>query len=196
VLAQLPRSEHGPLVLGAGESLVPATSCTDPEWLHEQVRLRGRRWRTSDPRVLTTLWWYSASVWLPCPSLASLVLTGAALSPHLEDVDLHWLPDSRLTGTTSSRVLPGTDPVLALGVALRAVYEQVIPVLAAVGEMKQRPLWAIATDSLAGRLLWAAPDPAVAASASAALASAIGSALPRPRFVELHGRPLVRRCSC
>ena len=55
-----------------------------------------------------------------------------------------------------------------------------------------RTLWAIATDSLANRVLWAGGSPSVAEK----LALAVGPLLPMPRYVEVSGRLVVRRASC
>jgi ferric iron reductase protein FhuF len=65
--------------------------------------------------------------------------------------------------------------------------------------MRQRPLWAIATDSLANRLLAlgrAAGDVAGATRLAAPLAEAMGSPLPRPRYVDVRGTRFTRRASC
>lgn len=204
VLAALPRGEHEPLVAADGALLVPAESILDPDWLSEQIRLRGQRWRTDDPRVLATLWWYSASVWLPCPALTSLAVTGQALSPRLPDVLMHWWPDSRITGTTSAQLLSGDDQVAALGLAIREMLAAVIPPLAQAGRMSQRPLWAIASDSLANRLLWvgrAVGEVDRVTGLAGRLAQAIGRPLPMPRYVDVPATPprtvrFTRRCSC
>lgn len=154
--------------------------------------------------MLATLWWYSASVWLPCPALASLVVTGRALSPALPDLTMNWWPDSRITGATSAAVLTGSDAVAELGAALRTMFGAVISPLAEAGQMKQPPLWAIASDSLADRLLWAGNaigERERATALAEPLARAIGPRCPAPRYVDVHGRPsqparFVRRSSC
>lgn len=197
VLAVLPPDERNPLIAAPDEKLVPATAIYDADWLDEQIRLRGERWQTNDRKVLATLWWYSASVWLQVPSLASIAVTGRALSPALDRVSMHWLPDSRITGATSSAVLAGDDQVAALGSALRDMFGTVIPVVARAGGMKERPLWAIAADSLAGRLLWV--ERAIGAEATELaprLAAAIGPEMLKPRFEKRYGRPVLRRSSC
>ena len=67
--------------------------------------------------------------------------------------------------------------------------------------MRERPLWAIATDSLANQLLAlgrAVGDvPAVTALAEP-LAAAIGAPLPVPRYVDVAGRgsPAGRPAAC
>src|SRR5699024_11308613 len=118
------------------EVAVPANSVRDPEWMREQIRLRGLIWNTEDTRVLATLWWYSASARMIAPTIASLVVTGLPLSPRLDDLLLHSRPDSRLSGVTSTAVLPlpsGTRattrvgcPALAeLGNALGELFSEV-----------------------------------------------------------------------
>ena len=65
--------------------------------------------------------------------------------------------------------------------------------------MRERPLWAIATDSLANRLLAvgrALGDVPRATALAGPLAAAIGAPLPAPRYVDVRGRPGTRRASC
>ena len=95
VLDRLDRGHHPAFILGSDEQLVPAVSMIDHDWLAEQLRLRGLRWGTDDARVLATLWWYSASAWMVCPTLASLALGGQVLSADCDDLAVHWLPDSQ-----------------------------------------------------------------------------------------------------
>lgn len=148
-------AEHGRLLPDEDCHEVPASRIEDPDWMAEQMRLRGHIWNTDDARVLATLWWFSASTRLITPSVASFVGTGEVLSPRLSDLRLHWRPDSRLTGVTSQRVLTGSTPLETLAEALRETFEVAIASVAAAGRMRQRPLWAIATDAVAGCLLWA-----------------------------------------
>lgn len=187
-LQALPHRESGPLLLAPGATAVPFTAVDDPAWLDRQLALRGRRWRTDDRRVLATLWWYSVSNWFQVPAIASLVATGRVLSPLPEDVAVHWLPDSRVTGGTSSRVLEGPDPVAALAGALRTALERVVPLVAAAGGMEERRLWAIAADSTADRFLWAGRATGAEERASVLaqqVAEAVGAPLPRTRWVDV-----------
>jgi ferric iron reductase protein FhuF len=204
VLRVLPREEHERLVSSPGAVRVPAVAILDPAWLREQLRLRRERWRTQDPRVLATLWWYAASVWLPSPALASLLVTGRALSPRLEDVTLYWWPDGQVTASASAAVLAGPDQTAQLGHALGAMFDAVIGPLAEAGGMRERPLWAIASDSLANRLLCLGRqvgDVDRATDLAVPLADAVGPRMPVPRFVDVQavpGRParFTRRNSC
>lgn len=187
-VARLPGAGSGPLLVAPEATAVPFTAVDDPAWLAQQLELRGQRWHTDDRRVLATLWWYSVSNWFQVPAIASLVATGRALSPLPEDVAVHWLPDSRVTGGTSSRVLDGPDQVAAFATALRTALERVVPLVAVVGGMKERPLWAIASDSTANRFLWAGRAMGEAARATALaqqVAEAVGPPLPRVRWVDV-----------
>lgn len=200
-LRALPAAERTPLLPGPWTTPVPFSAVTGEAWLTEQIARDGRRWGTDDRRVLATLWWYSASVWFQGPAIAALVATGHPLSPGLPDVIAHCLPDGLVTGATSSRLLApdGTnDPVALdgaaphgaelLGVALREVLDVVIPLVAAVGRTRERPLWAIASDSTANRFLWAGRALGVVARASelaTRVADSVGPPLPRPRWVDV-----------
>jgi len=196
------------------EVAVPANSVRDPEWMREQIRLRGLIWNTEDTRVLATLWWYSASARMIAPTIASLVITGEPLSPELDDLWLHNKPDSRLSGVTSTAVLPVPSndtttatyetaaPVLAtLGAALHKLFAAVIPAVAAAGHMRERPLWALATDAIAGRLLWAGEacgDVERASSMAEPLVAAVNGPMPAPRYTQraTDDRMVTKRVSC
>lgn len=197
-LRALPADERGPLLPGPSTTPVPFSVVTDRVWLTERVSLLGRRWRTDDPRVLATLWWYSASAWFQAPSIASLIATGSPLSPGLSDVTAHSLPDGRITGSKSTRLLEAKGAgeldggaqhgAERLGVALREVLEVVIPLVAAVGRMKERSLWAIASDSTANRCLWmgrALGEIERVTQVAGRVADAAGPPLPRPRWVDV-----------
>jgi hypothetical protein len=65
--------------------------------------------------------------------------------------------------------------------------------------MRERPLWAIATDSIANQLLAlgrALGDVPAATAHAGPLAAAIGSPLPVPRYVDVAGARFTRRASC
>ena len=182
---------------------ISASLITDPDWLVEQIRLRGLMWKSEDQRVLATLWWYSATTILVTPSLASLVVTGNALSPALDDTVLHHKPSSRLTGSHSTAVL-GTD-LDQLGSALGASLAAVITTLGAFTRGRERPLWAIATDAIANRLLWAGEAVGrvrEATDMAGPIIAAAGRHLPAPRYVDITadadydfgvGKPATRR---
>lgn len=186
-LSAMVSAEHSSLLIGAGASVTPFSRAVDPAWLLEQFPLETSRWRTADPRVLGTLWWYSASVWLQAPSLASLVATGRPLSPRMADLQMHRLPDGRLTGATSSAVLVG-DPISELGQALGESFAAIIQTIGRVCRINERSLWAVASDSMANRLLWAGRavgDLDRATALAVPLARAVGAPLPIPSYVDV-----------
>jgi ferric iron reductase protein FhuF len=201
-LARMAAADHRRLVAGESHP-VPAELIGDETWMSEQVRLRGLMWGTDDRRVLATLWWYSASACLIAPAVASLAVTGEVLSPRLADLRLHWRPSSRLTGATSAAVLDGPDPLAALGAALRDTMGAAIAAAAAAGGLRERPLWAIATDAIADGLLWAGRSYGQverAVALAAPLVAAIGARMPAPSYEEITlpggSRLVTHRASC
>jgi ferric iron reductase protein FhuF len=180
------------LVAPPSADVVPATGLSDAAWTSEVLARRSRLLGTSDPRVLATLWWYSASSVVLTPALAGLA-TGRTLSARLADISLSVLSDGLPAAAvaTAARGNPAAD--------LRSTLTAVIAAVAEAGQMRERPLWAIATDSIAGRLLdlgRALGDvPAVTAMA-APLAAAVGAPLPEPRYVDVGHARFVRRASC
>lgn len=178
----------------------------EAEWLEAQIDLQALRWPTVDARVRTTLWWYSVSHVFLTPTIASLFVTGRALSPRPNDLRLHVLPDGRILTARSAAVLDDDDPVKAAATALRDSLDVLIPAVARAGAIREPPLWALATDSLANRLLWvgrARGEVDRAAALAARLAELVGWPLPAPRFVDVARQPprpgharFVRRASC
>jgi hypothetical protein len=147
---------------------------------------------TGGRRVQATVWWYSASTVLLTPSLAGLV-TGRPLSGRLEDTVVALLPGGHPIAAESRA--PTGDPAGDLREALAAV----IAAVADAGRMRERPLWAIATDSLANQLLAlgrALGDVPAVTALAAPLAAAIGSPLPTPRYVDVGRSRYTRRASC
>jgi hypothetical protein len=196
VAAALP----GPAGLGLlpppGASAVPGTRLADPSWTARRLAARAARQGIGDRRVLATVWWYSASSVLLTPPLAGLV-TGRPLSAALEETTLFALAGDLLVAAESAA--PGPASPSGLGAQLRSSMGAVIAAVAAAGGMRERPLWAIATDSLANRLLAlgrASGDVAGATALAAPLAEAIGGPLPAPRYVDVRGTRYTRRASC
>ena len=176
---------------------VPATAITDREWLRDQLRRAAVTYGGGGPVVIGTIWWYSVSAVLVTPALDALVATGLAMDPALEAVTLEVLPDGRVLDARSSRPL-GSD-VDEIGKALAASLDAGIAAVAAASGAGTRSLCAIATDSIANVLLWAgkaAGDPARGVALAGPVVAAVGDHLPRPRFVEVGGTPVVRRASC
>ncbi|GLY67063.1 (2Fe-2S)-binding protein [Amycolatopsis taiwanensis] len=170
-------------------SAVPATSLTDPRWLRAQLHLTARRHRRAPDPVLGVIWWYSASSVLVAPALQSWAATGTARDPALDAVTLDVTADGRLLDARSARPLDGGLDELgrALGVALASA----IAAIEAVTGARSPALRAIATDSIANRLLWAGTP-----ERAAPLVAATGIRMPRPRYVELGSNLVVRRASC
>jgi ferric iron reductase protein FhuF len=142
--------------------------------------------------VLATVWWYSVSSVLLTPALAGLV-TGVPLSGRLQDTAVAMLSGPQPIAAVS--VAPGSDPAAELRESLGAA----VAAVARAGRMRERPLWAIATDSLANRLLdlgRAVGDVARTTELAGTLASAVGGALPRPRYEDVGGARFTRRASC
>jgi ferric iron reductase protein FhuF len=190
VAARVPGAAALGLVLPPVASLVPGTALADPDWTAEV--LGRRRHGTADQRVVATLWWYSASTVLLTPSLAGL-LTGQPLSARLTDTTVALLPGHQPIAAESAAA--GSDP----GAELRETLEAVISAVATAGRMRERPLWAIATDSLANQLLAlgrALGDVPTATALAGPLAAAIGPRLPEPRYVDVGRSRFTRRASC
>ncbi|MGY1812697.1 (2Fe-2S)-binding protein [Blastococcus sp. SYSU D00820] len=175
--------------------VVPATSLADPGWTAQRLADLAVRYRTGDRRVLATVWWYSASAVLLTPPLAGLV-TGRPLSARLDDLSLALLAGS--TPVAAESAAPDRGDLAA---DLRTTLAAVVAAVAEAGGTRERPLWAIATDSLANRLLAlgrAVGDVAAATAVAAPLAAAVGPPLPGPRYVDVGAPPVrfTRRASC
>jgi len=188
VAARIPGAAGLGLVPPPAAPLVPAVDLADPDRV---VRLIAARAHAVD-RVAATVWWYSASTVLLSPALAGLV-TGVPLSGRLADLSLVFRSDGLPVAAVAGG---GTDDVAA---DLRGTLTTVIGAVAAAGRMGERPLWAIATDSIANQLLAlgrAVGDVPAATAHAGPLAAAIGSPLPVPRYVDVAGARFTRRASC
>ncbi|WP_018682051.1 (2Fe-2S)-binding protein [Actinokineospora enzanensis] len=152
-------------------------------WLPAQIELAGRMYRCTDRAVLGVLWWYSASSMLLAPVAESVVVAGVALDPRR--VTLYSHVDGRLPAARSDAVCTDVSD------ALEAVLSAFVASVSGVTGARARTLWAIATDSLGNRVLWAGGSPEVALSLAGGVAE-----LPTPRFVSVNGRDYVRRGSC
>ncbi|MFO7193297.1 MAG: (2Fe-2S)-binding protein [Thermocrispum agreste] len=174
----------------------PATDVLDHGWLAGQLELARRYYGQAPGRVLGTVWWYSASSVLVGQPLHGL-LAGSPVDPSLDAVILRILPDGRFLDAWSNRPLDGGLP--EFGRRLHDALEAAVRAVAAVSGARQPALWAVATDSIASRLLQAGQadgDVQRAVQLAAALAEAVGGELPTPRFARVGPHLVVRRASC
>jgi FhuF 2Fe-2S C-terminal domain len=162
--------------------MVPASSITDPGWLDAQLAATARWYSLDDPRTIGVLWWYSASSALLGPPVASF-------DPGLDRVTLQVNANGFVLDARSEVALPD---FAKLGRRLEEMLATCVSAVSARSGAAARALWAIATDSLANRVLWAGESSALADK----LAAAVGPVLPKPRYVEVSGRLIVRRASC
>ncbi|WP_448642179.1 (2Fe-2S)-binding protein [Geodermatophilus sp. URMC 63] len=193
VAARVPGAAGLGLLAPPSARALPAALLADPAWTAQRVAALGRRYESDDRRVLATVWWYSASAVLLTPVAAGLA-TGRPLSARLADTTLYELPGGLLVAGVSAAPA-GPDPAGELREALGAA----VAAVAAAGGVRERPLWAVATDSLAGRLLAVgralrAVDAVTALAAP--VAAAVGAPLPPPRYTDVAGVRFVRRASC
>ncbi|MGZ4623032.1 MAG: (2Fe-2S)-binding protein [Blastococcus sp.] len=187
VAARIPGAAALGLVAPPWAGLVPATRLADAAWTADAIGAG-----PGDRRVAATLWWYSVSAVLVTPALAGLV-TGVPLSARLADTALAFRDDGLPVAAVSSA--RGADVAAELRESLAAV----VPAVAAAGRMRARPLWALATDSLANQLLAlgrALRDVPAVTALAAPLAAAIGAPMPVPRYVDVAGARFTRRASC
>jgi FhuF 2Fe-2S C-terminal domain len=166
-----PQAPFGSLVTA------PISVISDPLWRAEQLRRTARRFRVP-ARTATVLWWYSASSVLLGPTATGFVSGG----PVPATDSLVMRPDGQLVDARASTFVARDDAPSLVG-------ELVSACVTALGE-PSRALWAIASDSLANRVLWAGGTP------SDAEALAADERFPVPRFVEVGGQRVVRRSSC
>ena len=193
VAGRLPGAAALGLLAPPSAAVVPAVQLADPAWTARVLAERSARQRTTDRRVLATVWWYSVSAVLLTPVLAGLT-TGVRLSGRLEDTRVHLLAGGVPVAATA-RAGSGPD----VGGELHAALAAVIGAVAQAGAMRERPLWAIATDSLANRLLSlgrAVGDVAGVTALAGPVAAAVGAPLPAPRYVDVAGVRFTRRVSC
>lgn len=164
---------------------VPATAIADAGWLGAQLVLAARRFRV-DARTAGVLWWYSGSSVLLGPPASSFVGGGRVATPSLGSMTLSVHPDGRVLDARSTDSVPRGEASALVGELVATCAGAV----AAASGAPVRSLWAIASDSLANRVLWAGGGEAEAAALAA------DGRFPRPRFVEVAGQRVVRRSSC
>jgi hypothetical protein len=172
---------------------VPATALADARWTAEVLARRAPTQGTTDRRVLATVWWYSVSSVLLTPPLAGLA-SGRPLSGRLADLTVSVAPGLVPLAAVASG--PGSGDLAA---DLRGSLAAVVTAVAEAGGMRERPLWAIATDSLASRLLAVGQELGEVGRVTGLavpLAQAVGPPLPVPRYEDVGASRFVRRASC
>ncbi len=162
--------------------MVPASVITDAGWLDTQLAAAARWYRYDHRPTIGVLWWYSASSALLGPPVESF-------DPGLDRVTLRVNPHGLVLDARSDTVL---SDLAKLGRRLEETLAACVDAVSARSGAPVRALWAIATDSLANRVLWAGESPKLAEK----LAAAVGPVLPIPRYYEVAGRLVVRRASC
>jgi hypothetical protein len=164
---------------------VLATALADAGWLGAQLVLATRRFRV-DARTAGVLWWYSGSSVLLGPPASSFVGGGPVATPALGSLTLSVHPDGRVLDARSADFVSRAAAPALVGELVATC----VGAVAAASGASVRSLWAIASDSLANRVLWAGGGEADA------VALAVDERFPRPRFVEAGGQLVVRRSSC
>jgi ferric iron reductase protein FhuF len=190
VAVRIPGAAALGLIPPPGAVPVPVERLGDPGELAALLAARARR--SGELRVHATVWWYSASAVLVAPALAGLAV-GRPLSARSADTTVFLDRTGQPVAAVSARA--GGDPAAGL----RECLETVVPALATAGRMRPRPLWAIATDSLANGLLAlgrALGDVPAVTALAAPLVAAVGPPLPRPRYVDVAGARFTARVSC
>jgi hypothetical protein len=192
VAARLPGAAALGLQIPPSAVPVPAVRLTDAGWTAGLLAARARQQGIDDRRVAATLWWYSVSSVLVTPALAGAV-TGIPLSARLADLSICFRPGGLLVAAVSSAAGG------RLSADLRESLSAVVGAVAEAGRMRERPLWAIATDSIANRLLdlgRALGEVERATGLAVALGAAVGPPLPVPRYEDVAGVRFTRRASC
>ncbi|MEV0073432.1 MULTISPECIES: (2Fe-2S)-binding protein [unclassified Amycolatopsis] len=170
----------------AEAAVTPAALLADATWVRARIGGAAKLYGCAAPEVIGTIWWYSLSSVLVAPTMESLAAGGEVLDPSLDAVELDIVPDGRFLGARSTRALSGP-----LGPALGAALNTAITTIASVTGARARALGAIATDSIANRLLWAS-----APQLAADVVASTGLDLPAPRYVSVGRTQAVKRASC
>jgi ferric iron reductase protein FhuF len=188
-LAAIPDSARY-LLARPGDTELPATVIQDREWLAGQIQLRGEIWGIDDRRILATLWWCSASTMLVTPGILAIATDGTCLSPRLEHIVIHHQSSSRFSGSHGTEAMPDDD-LDAFAAELRSTLGTVIDQLGPYLP-RPRPLWAIASDAIADRFLWAGQrtrQQGPATFYASRVITSIGAPMPQPRYVDVPPLP-------
>ncbi|MGB3372804.1 MAG: hypothetical protein WBA81_19455 [Rhodococcus sp. (in: high G+C Gram-positive bacteria)] len=174
---------------------LPASSMLDTDWMRARVVETGKRWNCADARVNGTLWWYSASSTLAFVAVATVMVTGEAADPTLEDARCFLRSNGYLGGVVTDRTIAAE----LLPERLTSAFTGIIGALSVASGARSRSLWAIATDSIANRSLdvgAALGDRSLGSAFAQQLVEQMAAPMPAPRFVDVAGRRFTRRCSC
>jgi len=193
VVAALPPAAAYGLVAPPGTTPVAVRDLADRDRLAGLVAAHAALYPHASVGVVTTIWWYLASAVLAGPPAAG-ALAGVPLSADAGDLDLHVGPAGMPAAAVSRRL--GPDDA---GPALGATFGLLVDGLCAVGGLRPRPLWALAADSLATRLLAlgrAQGRLARATTLARELVASTGAPVPLPRFVDVAGARFLVRSSC
>ena len=183
--ARFPTGHHYPRVI-TGLQPVSAEAVTDPDWLAGALATTAGRFRLTRPATTGVLWWYSASSVLLGPVAESYVRGGRVADPALASMTLFMHPDGRVLDARSSSTVDRAEAAACVA----DVVATCVSAVAKASGATPRPLWAIATDSLANRVLWAG------GSDTHAVTLAADDRFPVPRYVTVGGQRAVRRASC
>ena len=193
VVAALPPDARYGLVAPPGAAAIPVRDLAGTDRLTDLVAEHALLYPTSSVGVQTTIWWYLASAVLAGPVAAGALL-GVPLSADVDDLVLHMGP-AGMPAAAVSRRLGADDPGPALGATLGLLVDR----LSGMGGLRPRPLWAIAVDSLATRLLAfgrARGELDRATTLAGELVASSGAPVPVPRFVDVAGARFLVRGSC
>jgi ferric iron reductase protein FhuF len=192
VAALAPAARYGLIPPPASVGL-PVRELTDRDRLADVVAAHAEAYPGAPRGVVLTLWWYLASAVLTGPTAAG-ALVGVPLSGAIDDLELH-VGAASMPAAAVARALGPDDA----GPALGATLGELIDTACATGRVRPRPLWAVAADSLANRLLTfgrARGEVDHAIDLARDLLSSSGAPVPTPRFTCVAGARFLVRTSC
>ena len=172
---------YGPLGDPAPGPALTGEHLLDRDWLADRVQDTVARWDCPDLRTAGTLWWYSASVTvvIAWPAAALTGGDGPDMAPqHLRG---HLTEYGYLRSLRSDRAVPAADSARSH----RELCGAIIAGLAAVSGASERALWAIASDSLAGRMVDAVSSGVDRGAAHTLTEQIFTAPLIAPRFFDL-----------